>query len=77
MQAMQDGSSVEAEVYVWVPELRYLLYGEWDYEEFRNGPRFQPYLESTRQQAPFHQEMVPRQWADTGSRQSQEAVGDC
>jgi hypothetical protein len=48
MQAMQDGSSVEAEVYVWVPELRYLLYGEWDYEEFRNGPRFQPYLEMSR-----------------------------
>jgi hypothetical protein len=42
---MQDGSSVEAEVYVWVPELRHLLHGEWDYQGFRNGAHFQSYLE--------------------------------
>lgn len=41
----QDGSSVEAFVYVWVEQLRHLLYGDWDYQEFRSGPQFQPYVQ--------------------------------
>lgn len=45
----EDGSSVAACVYVWVEQLRHLLYGDWDYQEFRNGPQFQPYVQMSRE----------------------------
>lgn len=32
-----------------MPELRDLLFGEWDYQAFRNGPLFQPYLQMSKE----------------------------
>lgn len=45
---MQDGTSTEAEVYVWRPEGKHLLYGEWDFQTFRDMA-LPPYLQMSQE----------------------------